>query len=197
MFQKKVKLMFPNDIRIIEMVNLATKYHAGQVRKFFDPPVPYIVHPLQVATNVDCLNISDQELKIKMICAAIGHDLLEDTSVTGQEIIDVAGEDVLILIKELTNPSKSMKAPRYIRKQVDRDHLKTVSNEAKIIKLIDRTVNLEDFEGCDDVNFVKLYIKESRDLLEVIKNADEQLAFILNKTIENLENKLDINRNDL
>lgn len=185
--------MFPNDVRIIEMEKLATKYHEGQFRKFFDPPIPYIVHPLQVATNVDCLNISDQELKIKMICAAIGHDLLEDTTVTEQEIIDVAGEDVLKLIKELTNPSKGMKAPRRIRKQVDRDHLKTVSNEAKIIKLIDRTVNLGDFEGCDDVNFVRLYLKESRDLLEVIKDSHEQLAITLNKTIENLENKLNDN----
>ena len=179
--------MFPIDDKIVKMQELATKYHEGQFRKYFEPPVPYIFHPLEVATNVDALFFLDYLLKIKMICAAIGHDLLEDTNVTEKEIIEAAGEDVLILIKELTNPSKGMKAPRYVRKQADRDHLKLVSKEAKIIKLIDRTVNIRDFSNCDDHNFIMMYIKESRDLLEVLRNTHEVLENKLQKALDDLE----------
>jgi len=55
-----------------KMISLATKRHAGQFDKGGSP---YILHPLTVMHR---LRTDDEELQ----CIAVGHDLLEDTSVT-------------------------------------------------------------------------------------------------------------------
>lgn len=170
---------------------LATRAHYGQFRKYCDPPVPYVVHPLEVAERVSQLDIADEQRKTKMICAAILHDVIEDCpQISEQEIVNVCGLEVLLLVKELTNPSKGVKAPRAVRKQMDRDHLKTVSLDAKIIKLIDRTVNIRDFDACNDVGFIRLYISESRQLLETIGDAHPELAAGLENEMQKLENKI-------
>lgn len=109
-----------------------------------------------------------------MARAAWLHDVKEDCpQITDEEIIAAAGEDGFRLVCELTNPSKNSKAPRRVRKQMDRDHLAHVSWEAKIIN---RIANLRDMEKCPEKDFVALYANESRALYECLKDADEGLA---------------------
>src|SRR5690606_5988102 len=93
--------------------------------------------------------------RILMGAAAWLHDVLEDCPhISPDEIVEASGEAVLKLVRELTNPSKGVKAPRAVRKQMDRDHLKHVSWDAKIIKLFDRICNLRDLEQCPDRDFL-------------------------------------------
>jgi guanosine-3',5'-bis(diphosphate) 3'-pyrophosphohydrolase len=58
------------------MLLLATTAHAGQ---FDRGGKPYILHPLAV---MQILNTSDEEL----MCMAIGHDIIEDTKTTYQDL---------------------------------------------------------------------------------------------------------------
>ena len=58
------------------MLSLATEKHAGQFDK---AGMPYILHPLKV---MHYLKTDDEELQ----CIALGHDLLEDTSVTSYDL---------------------------------------------------------------------------------------------------------------
>lgn len=60
------------------MVKLATDYHHGQYDR---AGKPYILHPISVMIR---LNTDDEELN----CIALGHDLLEDTSVTDDLLRD-------------------------------------------------------------------------------------------------------------
>lgn len=152
-------------LRLDKVTELAQQSHVGQERKFSREP--YIYHPISVATTI--LELDDPNLE-EMVLAALLHDVLEDTKTTEQEIVDVAGPKVLKLVQELTNPSKNCKASRAASKQMDREHLATVSREAKIIKLADRLDNIKDIASIDD-SFKFIYIEETRQLLPAIYSA--------------------------
>ncbi len=60
------------------MIVLATNAHAGQLDK---GGRPYILHPLSV---MHILNSDDEELQ----CMAVGHDMLEDTNTTIEQLLE-------------------------------------------------------------------------------------------------------------
>lgn len=62
-----------------KMITLATAAHSGQRDK---AGMPYIIHPLWVM-----LMMSKEYPDIDVLCVAVGHDLIEDTEVTAQELI--------------------------------------------------------------------------------------------------------------
>jgi len=109
-----------------------------------------------------------------MVAAAFLHDVVEDTSHPLDEILAEFGPDVARLVAELTNPSKGMTASRPQRKQLDREHLATVSREARLIKLLDRIDNLQEMADAPTA-FRRQYCQESRLLAEVIGDADPAL----------------------
>ena len=170
------KIMNP----ILHAAKFAKSAHEGQTRRYSG--VPYIIHPARVAARVSLLDGVSED----MIVAAWLHDVIEDTDVIPTEIGMEFGEPVLKLVRELTNPSKDSKEPRWVRKQMDLDHLKDVSRDAKRIKLADRYENLLDMEGAKD-DFVALYAKESRALVEAIGLADDVLRVAIKARIVELE----------
>lgn len=176
------------DEKLQKAKTLATRAHEGQKRKYTGEP--YIKHPEDVYIYVSWLvETWEPETALNMCCAAWLHDVLEDCpQITEQEIVASVGPEVLALVKELTNPSKGVKAPRAVRKQMDRDHLAVVSKEAKIIKLVDRICNLKDIEQGDQ-DFIPLYTAESRALLEVLRGTNEVLEDQLQKQIEFYETR--------
>lgn len=168
---------------------LAIFAHRGQFRKFSGQP--YIVHPLQVHSKVkEFLDFKgfdkDDPLRITIECAALLHDVPEDCDhISGQQIIDATDEAVYQMALELKNPSIGVKAPRKVRKQMDRDHLKAASWGARVIKCKDRTCNLGDLSGCPDRDYVLMYADESQMLLdEALRGTDETLEFELQGVIE-------------
>jgi len=79
-----------------------------------------------------------------------------------------------------------MKSSRKIRKEADRKHLKDVSIEAKIIKLIDRIDNLMKMKGADTS-----YVKESKLLLDAIgRDIDPELTKKLEAVMLELRKKV-------
>jgi (p)ppGpp synthase/HD superfamily hydrolase len=76
-----------------KMLVIATNAHAGQVDKGGNP---YILHPLKV---MHYLKTDDEEL----MCIALGHDIIEDTSVTYRDLYDAGISDRVIMgIRALT-----------------------------------------------------------------------------------------------
>lgn len=179
--------------KITQSRRLAILAHQGQFRKFSGRP--YIVHPLQVHARVrDFLDFKgykkDDPLRITIECAALLHDVPEDCPhIDHQQIITAADEDVLKMALELRNPSIGVKAPRKVRKQMDRDHLKGASWGARVIKCKDRVCNLGDLGGCPDRDYVLMYADESQVLLdEALRGTDETLDFELQAAIEMIRN---------
>lgn len=125
-------------------IEFATKAHEGQKRKSGEP---YIVHPLLVSCIV--AHYGGDEA---MICAALLHDVVEDTNFNLQDVSRLFGEDVASLVDSLTKiveireeefPSelnqKLIIAALSFRKML----LASIKDiRALVIKLCDRTHNM-------------------------------------------------------
>src|SRR5690606_12973672 len=80
--------------RVREAYRFAEEAHRGQTRKSGEP---YISHPLAVAEI-----LADLQLDCSTIMAALLHDVVEDTSVTLEELEERFGPDVSHLVDGVT-----------------------------------------------------------------------------------------------
>ena len=137
--KEAVKSYMPDaDFDMIDRAYLvADEGHRNQVRVSGEP---YIVHPLNVAEILTELQLDD-----KTICAAILHDVVEDTLFTLDEIRDMFGDEVALLIDGVTKlgmitfKSKEERQLETYRKMI----LATAKDiRVIIIKLADRLHNM-------------------------------------------------------
>lgn len=148
-------------------IMIAVSFHMGQKRKYNNKP--YVTHPLRVG-----LLFSEHELATEeSIAAAYLHDVIEDCHSHSEEMLrEIFSGKVIDLVLELT----SVKIPglnRAKQKEVDRERLRNASEEAKIIKMIDRLDNLNEMPDCD---FAAKYAQESLLLVDAIGDADYEMA---------------------
>ncbi len=78
--------------------NLANREHGDQLRKSGEP---YIIHPLQVAYILADLGMDEET-----ICAALLHDVVEDTPVTIEDIEKQFGSSVADMVSGVTKLNK-------------------------------------------------------------------------------------------
>ena len=108
--------------------------HEGQKRKGMDA-LPYTVHPFMVTMKLSHHNFSDT-----VIAAALTHDVLEDTQYPEEKMKQELGEDVMTIVKTLTQeknlPWKEVKT-KYI------EAVRQGSVDAKAVSLADKIHNME------------------------------------------------------
>jgi (p)ppGpp synthase/HD superfamily hydrolase len=169
------------DDLILRAARFARDAHRGQRRKFGGGP--YIAHPGRVAAQAMLLD----DLAAEEVAAAWLHDVIEDCGVTAEDLRAAGFPDKTVeLVVELTNPSKRRKdLGRAARKQLDRDHLRGVSREAKRLKMLDRIDNLQESSVADEA-FRSLYVAESLLLVDCLKDVDPVLAERIYVEIERL-----------
>lgn len=144
--------------------------HKGQKRKYTGEP--YINHPVEVAQIV--ATVTDD---VNMICAALLHDVIEDTWVTLEQLSSQKlgfGKPVAELVFWLTDISNPEDGNRKKRKEIDRLHISAAPVDAKTIKLADLISNSKSIVE-HDPDFAKVYMEEKKLLLEVLKGGDEFL----------------------
>jgi len=117
------------------------------------------------------------------VVAAYLHDIFEDTYLSEEYILEEFGQEVLDLVKELTNP---------IDHYIDRsfEHMNKASKKAKRIKLCDRIDNMSKrMDFIDEYKKKKIlsYIKESKNLFEILKNSDKNLSNLYLETLNLLD----------
>ncbi len=83
---------------ITKAYNYAVSHHGDQKRKSGEP---YIIHPLQVAYILSTLGLDDAT-----ICAALMHDLAEDTDVTIQDISREFSPEISDMVNGVTKLGK-------------------------------------------------------------------------------------------
>lgn len=115
---------------------LAKEAHKDQTRK---SGLPYILHPLAVALIV----VTEMRQKdAAIICAALLHDVVEDTEYSIWDIRDRFGDDVAFLVAAVTKPNKE---------QVDnfKHILSSLHGDVRvlILKLSDRLHNMRTLES--------------------------------------------------
>ena len=84
----------PDINRITEAYHFAEKAHDGQKRRSGEP---YIIHPVAVAQI-----LAEMGMDADSICAALLHDVVEDTPVTDEEISKKFGETIEQLVDGVT-----------------------------------------------------------------------------------------------
>lgn len=73
---------------LVNAIELATRAHTGQVDKSGHA---YIAHPLRVMAAVSVLPFKNQEYRLKLMIAAVLHDVPEDTTTPLSLIYDMFG----------------------------------------------------------------------------------------------------------
>jgi GTP diphosphokinase / guanosine-3',5'-bis(diphosphate) 3'-diphosphatase len=125
-----------NETNILYAIEYASEKHKLQRRKGYYK-IPYINHPIKVTRLLAECNEKDDVL----LCASILHDVLEDTDATEHEILSQFGQEVLDVVKEVTD---NMQLPEKERKALQITKAKGLSNKAKKIKIADKICNMRD-----------------------------------------------------
>src|SRR5262245_49232718 len=153
--------------------DLARVAHAGQMR---DEGTPYILHPVRVAT------ILSDELGLyssKLACAALLHDVIEDSDVTREQLNLEFGDTVARIVWLLTKlPEVSLVAYlAAIEKAAD--------IKAPIVKLCDRLDNLRFLMRSPKAEKKRRYIKTTQQYyLPLAARTDEYLHEQLQGALE-------------
>lgn len=148
-------------------INFAADAHFRQTRKYNNEP--YVNHSIRVMDLVKSV-IKDENI----ICAAVLHDVLEDTQVSLARIKQSFNASVADIVLEVTNISHPSDGNRATRKAIDRIHLSKSSYGGASIKLADIIDNCGDLNK-HDPKFAQIYLKEKRELLNFLKHGDHKL----------------------
>mgnify|MGYP004454611219 CR=1 FL=1 len=127
-----------SDSKLIKKAyNYAKSHHEGQLRKSGEP---YIIHPVQVAYILATLGMDDNT-----ICAALLHDVVEDTEITKQDIENEFGKEISELVDGVTKLSQ-LKYASMEEQQVEnyRKMFLAMGKDIRVIliKLADRLHNM-------------------------------------------------------
>jgi GTP pyrophosphokinase len=126
-----------DDARLVEDARaLCVSAHAGQKRA---NGKPYHTHPCAVAELLVEHGMSDAEV----VAAAYLHDVLEDTKTPRKEIVERFGKRVARLVDEMTIEPESLKSFE-AKQEALLAHARSMSPDAKWIKLADRVHNLRE-----------------------------------------------------
>lgn len=113
---------------------------------------------------------------LNVIQGALLHDTVEDTNTSFEEIEMEFGKKIRDIVFEVTD-DKSL--PKATRKQLQIEHAKGSSYEAKLIKLADKLYNLRDLERCTPIgwtsNRVNEYFKWSKCVIDELKGTNSAL----------------------
>ncbi len=137
---ERVRKYHPSDdVSLIEKAyQLASDAHKEQVRKSGEP---YIIHPICVA-----IILAELEMDQETIAAGLLHDVVEDTLFTVEELKELFGEDVALLVDGVTKLGQLQYEGDKVELQAEnlRKMFMAMAKDIRviIIKLCDRLHNM-------------------------------------------------------
>lgn len=162
----------------------AVRAHAGTERR--GKGFPYIVHPMESMEIVSTIT-SDQEL----LAAAALHDVIEDTSVTREELQQAFGERIARLVvaeSDTFEAGVSEEDSWHDRKRAAIERLARASRDTKIVALGDKLSNMRaiarDYAVQGDMLWQIFHAKDKRDhewhyrgLADSLRELEDTFAF--------------------
>ncbi|HSN58825.1 MAG TPA: HD domain-containing protein [Clostridiaceae bacterium] len=147
-----------------EAMIFAVNAHSGYMRKGSN--IPYILHPMEAAAIV--ATMTDDE---KVVAAAVLHDVVEDTSVTIEDIKAKFGDYIAELVASETEnkrESQSKEETWRLRKQETIEHLMySTSREVKLLTLGDKLSNIraiyKDYQAVGNDVWLRFNQKDSNE----------------------------------
>ena len=173
--------------RIEKAYEFAKEKHKDQKRKFSGED--YITH-LENTANI--LLEMDETAETDDFIAALLHDVVEDTPTSLKEIGQSFGNEVMVLVEELTTDVGKKKKPVYLSGRINK-----MSDRAFTIKLCDRLDNVIGLNSnLVPIEFVTRYMEETK---FIIINLDREMngvqKYLLNR-IKSTLLYLELNKNN-
>jgi len=166
------------------ILNYIQEVHKGVYRR--DTRIPYYVHPVRVANLV--MSYRKQFVLDGVIITALLHDVLEDTSVSKEEIRDNWGTVILDRVLMLT--LKDEEVSKVGKTQALINAMMQMDESTLLIKLCDRLDNVTDFVFTDS-KFAKKYMNETLDILSAVEEEKKDLTLTHKKVINRIINMMD------
>ena len=178
---KKYPKGLPRDAAVVASLMFAGNAHAavGQVRKYVG--TPYIEHPIEVAELV-----YGHTGDTVATCAALLHDVIEDTRTTYEAVSEHFGFEIADLVLGLTDVSRPEDGNRSARKAIDRLHLTWGGARVHTVKLADLISNTRSI-AAHDPKFARVYLEEKRLLLPVLIRGAASLQALAFQTLQEAE----------
>lgn len=136
---KAMRKYHSGDLSVVEKAyRYAEEKHSGQMRKSGEP---YFIHPVRVAHTIASLELDPQS-----VCAALLHDVVEDTEVTHEDMVAEFGETIAMLVDGVT---KLGKIPTHSKEEQQIENLRkmffamTKDIRVIVVKLADRLHNMQ------------------------------------------------------
>jgi (p)ppGpp synthase/HD superfamily hydrolase len=133
--------------------------HFGQKRKATDEN--YCVHPIRVANSLNRHGYKSAAVQ----CAALLHDVVEDTPITIEYIEQYFGAEVANIVSWLTKLDHAPGVKRAEKKLIEAERLKHAPVIVKTIKLADRLDNMTSLTE-EPLSFAMIFAAETRHLLD-------------------------------
>ena len=131
-------------------LSIATKAHRGQFDK---AGIDYIEHPIFVASQVD----SEEEKAVALL-----HDVIEDSSVTAEELLNAGLPETVVTAVQILSKKKGQDYQTY---------LKTVKSNP-----LARAVKLADLKHNSDLSRLETITDKDLERLEKYKKAIDYLS---------------------
>ena len=143
-----------------DAIEFAAKHHAGQSRR--GRQEPFLNHLLRTALIlVETAGLRDHAL----LCAAVLHDVVEDTPIGLDEVEDRFGGRVGDLVRALTHPDLRPGESHPQRNLRWFEALRWEGRDVHIIKSADRLDNVRTMEGVFEPSRRVTYLSETREAL--------------------------------
>lgn len=182
-----------NDDILSRVKEYADAAHGQQLRKYTTDR--YIVHPVRV---MELLQQYTQD--ITLLCAALLHDVLEDTPVKKDDMHtflcsimnEAQADNIVKLVVELTDIYTHTNYPkwnRHKRKQMETERLAKTSAGAHTVKyadIIDNAIEITE----KDKGFAKKFLEEAKTILVKCDKGNPQLKRLAMQTLQTCAAKL-------
>lgn len=164
-----------DDISLIEKAfDIAYQAHEGQYRKSGEA---YIIHPLWVATI-----LANLELDKETIVAGLLHDVVEDTVLSDEEIAEIFGKEVALLVDGVTKLGQLSYSADKLEVQAEnlRKMFLAMAKDIRVIliKLADRLHNMRTLEFMRP----EKQIEKARETLDIYAPIAQRLGISKIKT---------------
>ena len=155
----------PQDVEHVrEAIEFSRAAHEGQLRKSGEP---YVTHPITVARILTSLHID-----VQAIVAALLHDVVEDTDITGDDIAAKFGKPVAELVDGLSKLDRLQFETREDAQAENfRKMLLAMARDVRVIliKLADRLHNMRTLESMEREKCERI-ARETMDIYAPIAN---------------------------